>query len=261
LSFMEKWTELHVKYASTTGLNTSNDITINGIKVGHVKTMTLDDSGYVQVALKIKEKYMPLVKKDSKAKLKQKGFAVGDWEVALTMGSPGASPATAGDTLEAVLPLPLGKTITQITDMVGTIQTILTHVSEGKGSVGRILMEDSLYRQIHGITRQVTGIAAGANTTLSNFDSVIVSFSDLGKDGGMLIDSVVCMINQFEKFVVGLDTLVGNVQSVPKELSNTLNILERDLGETEIILKAIQKHWLLRKRVKKVLEESPELKQ
>ncbi|MBD3346543.1 MAG: hypothetical protein GF401_15925, partial [Chitinivibrionales bacterium] len=47
LSFMEKWTELHVKYASTTGLNTSNDITINGIKVGHVKTMTLDDSGYV----------------------------------------------------------------------------------------------------------------------------------------------------------------------------------------------------------------------
>jgi len=54
---------------------------------------------------------------------------------------------------------------------------------------------------------------------------------------------------------VDIDSLVAASDSIPDEIRESIELLNRDLRETEILLKASQKHWLIRREVEEVLEE------
>ena len=77
--FLQGWCYLHVVYENSYGLTKGNQVTISGMPIGHVSEIELVREGVVGVLLKVRRQYQPLIRKDTRAQLKQKSFVVGDW--------------------------------------------------------------------------------------------------------------------------------------------------------------------------------------
>ncbi|MBD3420994.1 MAG: MCE family protein [Chitinivibrionales bacterium] len=251
----EKSFDLHVCYAQSIPLKKNSEVLIRGIPVGHIKELTLDRSGTIQVAFDVKEKYRNLVRIDSKARLKQKSFLVGDWTIELTIGSTAKPIVRDNDTLQVEVTTPVENMLAKVEFLLGAVQQTVDTLNAGRGTLGRLLKDDSLYAMVLDLGDDVDEVAIGMETTLRNFDQALHSFETLGQGGKKMIDSAVILVDQFNGLMENVDSLVTNTHALPKNLEAVMAGLTRDIEQTEILLKALQRHWLLRRSVKKVKEE------
>ncbi|MGE5671761.1 MAG: MlaD family protein, partial [Fibrobacterota bacterium] len=76
---IDGWCHLFAVYENTSGLTNGNPVTISGVTIGHVKAMKLEREKRILVHFKVRKQYTSLIRKDTKALLKQKNAFVGDW--------------------------------------------------------------------------------------------------------------------------------------------------------------------------------------
>jgi phospholipid/cholesterol/gamma-HCH transport system substrate-binding protein len=253
----EKWIRhITVTYDKKTGLSKSSSIMFQGYEVARMEDVSLNEVGHIVVTFRIKQRYKNLIRKDSKAMLSQKSMFVGDPEIELTKGSDSAGELKDGDTLQPGYPPDISGTISQLTDVVVNLQSITKGIAEGKGTVGQLLANDTLFRQLLRDTKNLDRTLAGVDGMIRNLDKTVVSFSEMGKSTTTLVDSLSLMMKQVGGLMANVNTLVSGVQQLPADVQKTMTGVQRDLAETETILKALQKHWLIRKQVKQVKEES-----
>ncbi len=254
----EQWTHLYAVYSMRTGLEKGSAVTIRGIKIGHVEGVGLERDGDVLVKFKVNEEYAPLIKKDSKAWLKQKNIAMGDWVIELTIGSDTSEMVLNGDTLQPEVPVNIEATVAQVTGMVEKLQELVEAVLEGKGTVGRLLLDDELYESLNSVTRGVASVTRNARMTMGNVDALLDTLTAAGSGSALLLDSALTTVKDFNALMANVDSLVSGFKPLPSDMRALLSTMHTDMRETEVILKALQDHWLLRRRVKKVVDTIPE---
>jgi phospholipid/cholesterol/gamma-HCH transport system substrate-binding protein len=246
---LEKTTHLYVRYPTAGGLAKGTAVTILGMKVGYVTSLTLSPSRQIDVCMEIKQAYVPLVKKDAKARLQQKNVAFGDWEIELTDGAPGALLAKSGDTLEGEVQAPIAATLELLNKTIETAQKILQNVLDGKGTVGRIMKEDTLVSIAQEIGRRAAAVVGHANHTLGQVDTIFAKVGSIGDKGKHLADSIVGISSTINTLVRDVDTLVLGVQRTSKDLPNLMTKVQSDIAEVELMLKALQNNWLLKSSI------------
>lgn len=250
-----QWCMLHVRYDEGTGLQAGDEVTFRGIRVGNVRAVSLDPDGMVHVVFRIEQSYAPLVRKDSRALVRQKNLVVGDWQIELTGGSAIAPEVVSGDTLLPEFPLKVDAIVNQMIASLGMVQEVLTNINEGKGALGKLVTQDSLLIMAQSIGEDIRRLVRTTNRTVRNLDTTIVTYRSLGKNSSHLIDSLVIAADQFGTFLDEFMPLAKKIDTLPEEVQKTLTALQKDIRETEVILKAVQKHWFLRRQVRKVREE------
>jgi phospholipid/cholesterol/gamma-HCH transport system substrate-binding protein len=243
---LEKWEYINVRYANANGLTRNTAVTILGMKVGYVDEVNLNNAGYIDVKMKIKRAHMDLIRKDSKAKLQQKNVAFGDWEVEITDGTPAAGMAADGDTLESVVLAPIAKTLDQVTKTVETLQSILQSVRDGKGTVGKLFMDDSLIRSAQGTVKNVNGLVLRAHTTIARVDTVLIKVAQIGDKGKIIADSVIGIAHKVGVLVTDVNLLVNSVQTTSKDLPAIMARVQGDISEVELLLKALQSNSIVK---------------
>jgi phospholipid/cholesterol/gamma-HCH transport system substrate-binding protein len=242
----EKSDYLYVTYGNAGGLAGNAAVTISGVKVGYIETVGLNDGGFIDVKMKIKHKYLRLVKKDSKARLQQKNVAIGDWEVELTEGGKSAPPAANGDTLEPVVLAPLAKTLDQVTKTVSTLQQIMQNILDGKGSVGKIFKEDTLVNLAKSIERNANSLIIRAHTTLARVDTILIKVASIGDKGKQVADSIVVISGKVARLITDVNLLVNSVNTTSQDLPGMINRVQGDISEVELMLKALQNNFLFK---------------
>jgi MlaD protein len=245
----EKSDYLNVTYGNAGGLASNSAVTISGVKVGYIETVGLNDGGFIDVKMKIKHRYLHLVKKDSKARLQQKNVAIGDWEIELTEGSNGAPSVANGDTLESIVLAPLAKTLDQVTKTVETLQQILQNILDGKGSIGKIFKEDTLINLAKNIERNANSLIVRAHTTLARVDTILIKVAQIGDKGKQVADSVIVISGKVAKLITDVNLLVNSVQTASQDLPGVMNRVQGDISEVELMLKALQNNFLIRSGV------------
>jgi ABC-type transporter Mla subunit MlaD len=243
---LEKSDYLYVKFSNAGGLGGNAAVTILGMKVGYIETVGLNNGGYIDVKMKIKRRYLQLVKKDSKARLQQKNVAIGDWEIELTEGTAAAPGARSGDTLESIVLAPLAKTLDQVTKTVETLQQILQNVLDGKGTVGKLFKEDSLVILAKSIERNANGLIVRAHTTLARVDSVLIKVAQIGDKGKQVADSIVVISGMVARLITDVNLLVNSVQTTSQDLPGVMSRVQGDISEVELMLKALQNNFLIK---------------
>jgi phospholipid/cholesterol/gamma-HCH transport system substrate-binding protein len=260
----QKWYEVHVFYENSFGLKKGNPVSMSGITIGHVKDIDLIREKEVRVLLNINGRYQHLVRKDTRARLKQRGF-VGDWEVELIGGTPDFREIEDNDTLkfertpvlDDIIELAAGIIDTGIT-LLGDIAAIVRGIEDGDGTIGQLLKNDTLFRHANRvaantvlITSDVQKVTADARNTLRNVDSMLISVTDVGKTSTALIDTVMntvtALVGTINKAVGEMDDILKNVKDVSGELPEFMDRLQHDLGEIEHILRSFQESWLFRR--------------
>ncbi|MFP4012885.1 MAG: MlaD family protein [Chitinispirillaceae bacterium] len=250
---LQKWCTLHVIYENSLGLKNGNQVTISGTAIGHVRKVELIREREVCVHFRIRGRYNHLVRKDTRAQLKQKGF-VGDWEIELTGGSELSSMAKEGDTLVGEDPVRLDKTIESAAGMIGEISQLVKTVRNGEGTVGKLLTEDSLYHYAKeigentvGISRNTKGMTNDMRGTLRRTDSLILALRDMSVEGKTFVDTLFTVIATLKSSLEETKSIVANIRTVSDDAPGMVDRLQENIAEAEIMMRALQKNWLLRK--------------
>lgn len=257
---LEKRMKLYIRCETAAGLKETTPVNILGKKVGNIHSFTLNENGYVDVIIQIKTRYSHLVHRDSKARLRQKNFVVGDWEVDLTMGKDPAR-IKDGDTLEVEYQIRLERMAELFTEMMKPIESIFESLEKGEGIIKYIFGKDTLMTDIRLLLDRVNQIFARVDRTLVSADRMIGNLSQLGDKGIEAVDSLMLLshsvdglINDLNFVVSDLDSLVSGFDDLPGSVDNVVELLEKDLKEAELLLKGIQNHWFFRRAMRKQRE-------
>jgi len=268
----QKWCTLHMFYRNSQGLKKGNQVSMSGTAIGHVREVELIRERKVHVAIDINERYRHLVKKDTKARLKQRGF-VGDWEIELAGGTKDSPKVDDDDTLtiekvpalDDFIEVAVG-VVDTATSLLNTIAAIVKGLEAGEGTIGQMLKNDSLYRHVDqvavnavGITNGVTRITGDTRKTIRNVDSLLFALTDVGKGGSTFIDTLTGLINTVNKTIEEASGILKSLKTVSDETPELMDRLKGDLEEAELLMNSLQRNWLFRGVTGADLPKNPKL--
>jgi len=256
---LEKWCTLHAVCENSEGLKKGNQVSMSGTAIGHVKDVDLVMEGTVHVSFNISAKYKHLVKDDTKARLKQRGF-VGDWEIELHGGTARSPEVQDGDTLifentsglEGLIAIAMG-VIDTATAILNDVAAIVNGIKEGEGTLGQFLRNDTLYRNINqtSVGASVAASNLGKVTeeirgTVRNTDSLLLAVTALGKGGTTFIDTLQNLITTANGTINQVGEILKDVKTVSNDVPEIMDRLQRDLDEAEYMIKTLQEGWIFK---------------
>lgn len=256
---MQKWCKLYAVCDNSEGLKKGSQISMSGMTIGHLTSVDLVREGEVRLSFNINGRYKHLVKGDTKARPRQRGF-VGDWEIELYGGTARALEVQDGDTLtfekisglDGLIATAMG-IIDTATALLDDVAAIVKGIKEGEGTIGQLFSNDTLFRNINrtgagaaALTSNLGKIAEDTRGTVRNVDSLLLTVTALGKGGTAFIDTLHTIINTVNGTVNGLNDILKNVKTASDDVPEIMTRLQRDLDEAEYMIKSLQESWMFK---------------
>lgn len=159
-------------FKNVNGLQVGNNVRFAGINVGVVESISIVNDSTVRVDLTLSNTVKKFIKKDSKMSIGSDGL-MGDKLVVI---APGGVKSTEeiqpGGQLASVNPLDVDRIINKLTKVADNAETltaglssIVDKVNHGKGSIGRLLNNDKLSRDLEGTVSQAKTTIATVHKT------------------------------------------------------------------------------------------------
>jgi phospholipid/cholesterol/gamma-HCH transport system substrate-binding protein len=197
----------------------ASQVTLNGINVGQVKKVEFSGSTQpgriVKVTMAIETKYLSSIPVDSQAELVAanllgtKYINIKKGKSAQTVQSGSEIPSSESAELEDVF-RQSSQTLGALQNVVNKLSDIIDQVEVGKGTIGKLFVDDALYNNFVGISDQFKQLAADLHKTLSSSDN---SVGKLFNDNGALYDDVHGIVTQTNGVVTKIDTLVDGLNN------------------------------------------------
>jgi phospholipid/cholesterol/gamma-HCH transport system substrate-binding protein len=177
---------LYSTFKNVGGLQVGNNVRFVGIDVGTVESIEILSDTTARVALRIKEKVKPFIKKGSVAGISTDGL-MGDKLITLSSGIQNATPVEDEDTIHAVNPMDYDKVLDRLSGVAENAEVITeqlagiaTQINQGKGSIGRLLYSDSLATSLEGTMTEakktVKSIRRGSDGFSENMEALKHNF-------------------------------------------------------------------------------------
>ncbi|MFZ5447681.1 MAG: MlaD family protein [Thermodesulfobacteriota bacterium] len=276
-------------FKNVSGLKTGSEVHLAGVTVGNVTDTIIAPDGNIVVTFQVIKKYSDRIRQDSKATIAFMGL-LGEKSLDLTPGSLDKAPIPPEGIVASIEPLDITQIVAQAAPSLQDLQKVINNlagltqglaepdsefgqivtsfkdiaqkINKGKGSLGKLVNDDQLYRDTADTMKQVRTFiddvvkGKGLFGTLVNdpafreqaiktMGEVQSSFANLNKITVDLKDAAARlpdMAKKLERFVVNLDR-AG--QGLPGFVTQG----EAAFGEAGTTLKAAQKSWLLRRHV------------
>ena len=164
-------------FKNVSGLQVGNNARFAGINVGVVDNIQIQTDSSVKVSLTLNNDVKKFIKKDAKLSIGSDGL-MGDKLVTITPGGATSNQeVTNGESLAVVNPLDVDKLINKFTkiadnagDLVEGLASIVDKVNSGKGSIGRLLNNDKMAKDLEGTVRQAKTTMANVHTTTTTLN-------------------------------------------------------------------------------------------
>lgn len=165
---------VHGIFKNVGGLQTGNNVQFVGINVGTVESIDILTDSTARVTLILQEKVKPFIKKGSIASISSEGL-MGDKLIAISSVA-GTEPVKDGDIIKTVEPMQMEVVMNRIAGVAenaemitGSLAGIVTQISEGKGSVGRLLYSDTMARNLEGTMAEAENTMRAARKGAAGF--------------------------------------------------------------------------------------------
>ncbi|HBA82993.1 MAG TPA: hypothetical protein DCZ95_02760 [Verrucomicrobia bacterium] len=238
------------------GLQIGSEVQILGATVGSVEEIAVEDNGTMTGVITIRGSFFRFAREDSTAIAKKKFGIAGDAYVDITKGTNAPLPKSDA-TMTVTKDTELMETIQQVVDQLreavlptieqarkaveeytkvavslhdpqGNLQQLLAHINQlaeglqkGEGTVGQILRDPEMARQIQDMTKKL-------NQSLDDVQKILKDVQDTTK-----------------QLPAMAETVGGEVSDLPGIVLQT----QETMRETTRLIDAIQKHWLIKKYV------------
>jgi phospholipid/cholesterol/gamma-HCH transport system substrate-binding protein len=262
------------------GLKKGNNIWFSGVKVGIVNSLTFYGKSQVEVSMNIATTVKQYIRKDAKVRISSDGL-IGNKILVIYGGTEQAGEVIEGDTLG------VEKTFSS-EDMINTLQennknalaitndlkAISAKLAGGEGTLGKLLIDNSVYENINAATKSLKNASAKAEELVSS----LISFSSgLNKKGTLanelttdtvvfnsikasvkqlqlMADTATLFITNLKQAASNPNTSIGVMlydQESGTRLKTTIKNLESSSQKLDEDLKAAQHSFLLKGYFKK----------
>jgi phospholipid/cholesterol/gamma-HCH transport system substrate-binding protein len=169
--------KVYGKFRNVNGLVVGNNVRFAGINVGVVDDITILDDSTVRVGLTLNTSVKKFIKKDAKMSIGSDGL-MGDKLIVIAPGGVTSNEEIAeGNELHTVNPLDVDKVmnkITRIADNAGNLIQNLSEITEkvnhGHGSIGRLLNNDRMAKDLDATVKQAQSTIANVHKASSTLN-------------------------------------------------------------------------------------------
>jgi phospholipid/cholesterol/gamma-HCH transport system substrate-binding protein len=242
VSWFQKTVPLHVYTSDAAGLTQGSPVRINGIPAGKVTSVALsgetDPARVIKVNFEVDEDMLRQIPQDSIASISSDNLLGSTKFLQIEKGK---SPQTlrAGATMKAANTQEFQQLVQQGFGVLDSAQAILQKIQDivgaiqnGQGSIGKLLVDDSMYNSLLQTVNQVQALATTLNTrtgtigrlindpTLYNQAEQLITRVDQitqdlqngkGTAGQLLTDQT--MYNKLNESVTQLNTILANLNA------------------------------------------------
>jgi phospholipid/cholesterol/gamma-HCH transport system substrate-binding protein len=235
-SIFNKGATVNAVFDEVNGLQAGNNVWYAGVKVGTVRTITLNTDGKVTVEMNILEKAHPLIKKDTKARVGADGF-IGNKIVVLSGGSPAASMVEEGSTLSVEKAISTDEMMATLQDnnknilsITANFKTISERILEGKGSIGKLLNDDRMVTDLQVAITTIKTAAVNAQNLAANVSNYTARLTAKGSLTNDLITDTV-LFSRLRNTVRQIDALSNTASEVVNNLSEASKNISQSMTD------------------------------
>ena len=179
-------------FKDVAGLQAGSNVRLSGVNVGTVENIDIISDTSVKVAILIDESTRKFIKKDAVASIGSDGL-MGNKILIINPGTGGKKEIENNDIVETTQPIDMDNimrslktTIDNSSDITGNLSKISSNIQSGKGTIGRLLMDQSLEQNfdssIINLKQGLSGLKNLMDDTkisfAQNFDSTFVNLKE-----------------------------------------------------------------------------------
>lgn len=234
-NLFNKGATIHAVFAEVNGLQPGGNVWFAGVKVGTVQAISFNKEGKVDVEMNINENSLPIIKQDTKAKVGADGF-IGNKIIILSGGSASAPIVKDGSTVQTEAALSTdeimatlqenNRNILTITD---NFKTLSNKMINGEGSVGKLLNDEQLYRDLQTSMASLRLAAANAQTLAANVTGYTERLTAKGSLANDLVTDTVLFsrlrstVREIDALTATAGQIVGNLNATSQDINQKLS--------------------------------------
>lgn len=224
------------------GLQKGNNIWFSGVKVGTIKKVTLTGKGQVEVDMNIESHSRQFIRKDAKAKISTDGL-IGNKIIEIYGGTLNAGEIESGDQLgntkllstDAMMNT-LSKNNDNLFEITNDFKIISNRLVAGKGSIGKLLSNDSIVNQINATTLTLKKASENLEKLSANVSAYTSKLNNKGTLANDLVTDTVVFsrlrstVSQLQEVAATSKEVIENLNTSSNSLNNGLNTLNNGLN-------------------------------
>ncbi|MBK7852263.1 MAG: MCE family protein [Bacteroidetes bacterium] len=238
-TFKKKMTVLSL-FDDVSGLQTGNNVTFSGVKIGTVSELHFYGNSQVAVRMKIETKVLEYIRKDAKVKIGTDGI-IGNKMLIIYGGTVRAPEVEDGDTLS------VDSTFSS-EDMINTLQEnnknflaitndfkiISKRLAQGDGAVGKMLTENSVYDNINSATASLKIASAKAQqlvNSLADFSAGLNKKGTLANElttDTIVFNSLKASVLQLQQIADTASVFISNLKEASTNTKTPIGVLLHD---------------------------------
>lgn len=229
-------------FENVNGLQKGNNIWFSGVKVGTIKKVYITGKGKVEVDMNILDESKQFIRKDAKAKISTDGL-IGNKIIEIYGGSSKAGQIEPGDVLQTddllstdAMMNTLSKNNDNLLQITNDFKIISGRLVEGKGTIGKLLTDETMINQINATTATLQKAAQNLQTLSSNVADYTSRLNDKGTLAYDLVTDTVIFnrlratIAQLQEVANSSKAAIGNLEKAGNTLNEGLNDKNSPLG-------------------------------
>jgi phospholipid/cholesterol/gamma-HCH transport system substrate-binding protein len=150
---------LKTRFTNVAGLATGSPVRIAGVEVGTVKAVDLAGA-QVEVVFQVNENTRRLITTNSVARLGSVSL-LGQSAVDITPATSGAPIPEWGYVPQGKTSAPLSDVTDQASEGIAQLSGLISDVRDGKGTVGKLMTDEQLYKELHRFVVSANGLTEG----------------------------------------------------------------------------------------------------
>jgi len=217
--FFKTKTKLYTYLNDSEAVAEASQVTLNGINVGLVSKVGFSGSSepnrVVKITMDVETKYLPSIPVDSQAELVAANL-LGSKYINIKKGKSAQSIQPDGEIASSVS-AELEDVFRQSSETLGALQVVVTKLSNiidqvevGKGTIGKLFVDPSLYDHLNAISTQIEQLTTDLRTTLSSTDN---SIGKLAHDNGELYGDFHGIATQLSGVITAVNTVVDGINT------------------------------------------------
>ena len=224
--------ELKSNFENVAGLREGSFVNYSGINVGSVDKIEIKSGNVIEVTMLIDKKVKEFIKKDSKVSIVTEGL-VGNKIIEISPGSVNSSSVESGDIIASVKPVTtedilinLNKAGESASNLAGDLSGIVQKVNEGKGTIGQLINNESLYYTLDSTFRSFSSYSGKINTVINSLGETIQRITtDFDQLSSNLLDITTNFSDVSEK-INSSQSLVGTLLTDTVFANNLKEVIE-----------------------------------
>lgn len=261
---------------SAEGIHPGTMVQIAGLRAGSVEDVELIGADKIRVRFEVMDKFRPQIREDSVVQV-LRPFVIGEKVIEVSVGSeearllkPGESIAlqSSFDVMDLFSGKKLGPFLGTIEKLSDNLRVLAEAFADPERTKSLVKMFDRLTPLIGNMNEMAQGVTKVTEVALrkKHLETLIGNLTQISSDLGRVVPEMVAeapdMGRQLGQMVKNLNVLTAELQklapaiaTIAPELPKTSMRAVEALNETVVVLKALQKSFLLRGKVEEVREE------